>query len=80
MTVDVIGNDKIATSHFLLKATANRTLQKLCGGERYNAGECTKYVISAFPLQNNKYHRLPNNWVTENRNTSTMRLSVRMRK
>ena len=27
MTVDVIGNDKITTSHFLLKATANRTLQ-----------------------------------------------------
>ena len=27
MTVDIIGNDKITTSHFLLKATANRTLQ-----------------------------------------------------
>ena len=27
MTVDVIGNDKITTSHFLLKDIANRTLQ-----------------------------------------------------
>ena len=27
MTVDVIVNDKITTSHFLLKAIANRTLQ-----------------------------------------------------
>ena len=58
MTVDVIGNDKITTSHFLLKAT---DIAKLCGGERSNAGECTKYVTSAFPLQNNKYYRLPNN-------------------
>ena len=67
MTVDVIGIDKITTSNFCLKAIDNRTLQNyasdLCVGKRSNAGECTKYVSSAFPSQNNKYYRLglPNN-------------------
>ena len=52
----VIGIDKIATSHFLLKAIANRTLQNyvLASSITYNAGEWTKYVTSAFPSQNNK--------------------------
>ena len=41
MPVDVIGIDKIATSHFLLKAIANRTLQNyvLASGIMFNAGK-----------------------------------------
>ena len=39
---------KLPRPIFLLKAT---DIAKLCSGERSNAGECTKYVTSAFPSQ-----------------------------
>ena len=46
--VDVIGNDKITTSHFLLKATANRTLQNYAVANDLTPASAHKYVISAF--------------------------------
>ena len=66
MPVDVISIDKIAMSHFLLKAIANCTLQNyvLASGITFNAGKWTKYVTSAFPIFSfTDYHRLPNNVV-----------------
>ena len=53
MPVDIIGIDKIATSHFLLKAIAIAHAKLgyvLASGITYNAGEWTNYVTSAFSI------------------------------